>query len=58
MPFSAAIRRLVNSGADADAIREQAVSEGMITLRQDALEKLKFGITTPEEVIRVTSARH
>lgn len=58
MPFSSAIRRLVNSGADTDAIREQAVTEGMITLRQDALDKLKLGITTPEEVIRVTSARH
>jgi general secretion pathway protein E len=28
----------------------------MRTLRQDALEKLKAGITTPEEVVRVTRA--
>ena len=58
MPFSSGIRRLVSSGADTDAIQEQAIAEGMVTLRQDALEKLTLGITTPEEVIRVTSARH
>ncbi|MCB1759952.1 MAG: type II/IV secretion system protein [Gammaproteobacteria bacterium] len=58
LPFSSAIRRLVNAQADTDEIRAQAVSEGMVTLRQDALDKLKLGVTTPEEVIRVTSARH
>jgi len=57
MPLSSAIRRLIGSGADSDEIREQAVQEGMVTLREDALEKLKQGITTPEEVVRVTSTR-
>jgi type II secretory ATPase GspE/PulE/Tfp pilus assembly ATPase PilB-like protein len=28
----------------------------MRTLRQDALEKLRVGLTTPEEVVRVTRA--
>ena len=37
-------------------IRAQAVREGMKTLRQDALEKLAAGLTTPEEVVRVTKA--
>jgi type II secretory ATPase GspE/PulE/Tfp pilus assembly ATPase PilB-like protein len=28
----------------------------MLTLRQDALDKLRQGVTTPEEVVRVTRA--
>ncbi len=50
------IRHLVNSGSDAGVIREQAIKEGMVTLRQDALAKLAQGVTTPEEVLRVTRA--
>ena len=54
--MSDAIRHHIASGADANIIRDQAIKEGMTTLRQDALEKLKAGITTPEEVVRVTRA--
>ena len=54
--MSDSIRHHIASGADANVIREQAISEGMETLRQDAMEKLKAGITTPEEVVRVTRA--
>lgn len=54
--MSDAIRHHIASGADANVIREQAITEGMKTLRQDALEKLKSGLTTPEEVVRVTRA--
>jgi general secretion pathway protein E len=50
------IRHLVTSGADASVIRQQAVVEGMVTLREDALVKLRAGLTTPEEVVRVTRA--
>jgi len=46
----------IASGADANSIREQAIKDGMRTLRQDALAKLSAGITTPEEVVRVTRA--
>ncbi len=48
------IRHLITSGADAGAIRKQAEAEGMLTLREDALKKLRSGLTTPEEVVRVT----
>src|SRR5690606_34279392 len=54
--MSDAIRHHIASGADANIIREQAITEGMRTLRQDALEKLGAGLTTPEEVVRVTRA--
>ena len=54
--MSDTIRHHIASGADANVIRDQAISEGMKTLRQDALEKLGAGLTTPEEVVRVTRA--
>lgn len=54
--MSDAIRHHIASGADANIIREEAITEGMRTLREDALEKLKAGLTTPEEVVRVTRA--
>ena len=40
--------------ATSSEINEQAVVNGMKTLRQAGWEKVKKGITTPEEVIRVT----
>ncbi len=49
------IRDLINKRADAHTIREKAVSEGMRLLREDGLMKAVKGITTMEEVLRVTS---
>lgn len=54
--MSDAIRHHIATGADANVIRDEAIASGMQTLRQDALEKLKAGLTTPEEVVRVTRA--
>ena len=54
--MSDAIRHSVASGADANVMRNEAISAGMRTLREDALDKLKAGLTTPEEVVRVTRA--
>ncbi|MES2603666.1 MAG: ATPase, T2SS/T4P/T4SS family, partial [Pseudomonadota bacterium] len=56
MMVSDEIRHLITSGADANVIRKQAQVEGMVTLREDALSKLRLGLTTPEEVVRVTRA--
>ncbi|EDN67178.1 Bacterial type II secretion system protein E [Beggiatoa sp. PS] len=50
------IRHVIGGGGDANQIRNKAIEEKMRTLRQDALEKLYQGITTPEEVVRVTRA--
>jgi general secretion pathway protein E len=50
------IRHVIGGGGDANAIRAQAVKEGMRPLREDALEKLYQGVTTPEEIVRVTRA--
>jgi general secretion pathway protein E len=50
-----AIRDLIGRGVDTNKIQQQAVLEGMQTLRSDALEKLAQGVTSPEEVVRVTT---
>jgi type IV-A pilus assembly ATPase PilB len=48
------IRKLINEKASSDQIRQAAISSGMKTLRQAGWEKVKGGITTLEEVLRVT----
>jgi general secretion pathway protein E len=48
------IRRLVLEKASSDVIRQVAVSKGMQVLRECGLEKVKQGITTIEEVLRVS----
>jgi type IV pilus assembly protein PilB len=46
------IRRLIATGANASALREQAVADGMVTMRRDGMAKAKQGIVTPAEIIR------
>lgn len=51
---SSGIQELVLKKSSADEVRALAIKEGMVTLREVAIEKLLSGITSPEEVIRVT----
>jgi general secretion pathway protein E len=46
------IRALVTRGANAEEIRAEAIKSGMMTMRRDAMLKVKDGITTPREVLR------
>lgn len=48
------IRKLVVSKASATVIKQTAISQGMTTLMQDGLNKARQGLTTLEEVIRLT----
>ncbi|UCB57157.1 MAG: type II/IV secretion system protein [Candidatus Omnitrophota bacterium] len=48
------IRELILQRVSADQMKKAAVSAGMHTLRQDGWEKIKMGLTTPAEVVRVT----
>ena len=50
------IRELILSGATAVELRRKAIEEGMITLRQSGLQKIREGVTTIEEVVRETVA--
>jgi type IV pilus assembly protein PilB len=49
------VRRLISARSPIDQIREAALSGGMISLGEDGLAKVKSGITTPEELIRVVT---
>jgi type IV pilus assembly protein PilB len=49
------LRRLVASRVTEDQIRDAAVAGGMITLGEDGLSKVKSGVTTPEELLRVVT---
>jgi type IV pilus assembly protein PilB len=49
------LRRMIAQRASEDAIREVAQSTGMLTLGDDALAKVKAGVTTAEELLRVVT---
>jgi general secretion pathway protein E len=48
------IRRLIGAKSDATAIKQAAIAKGMITLKDDGANKVFHGITTTEEVMRIT----
>jgi general secretion pathway protein E len=54
MPVTDGIRALVLKNADSNALKRHAMSEGMQTLRDEGAAKVLSGITTAEEVARVT----
>jgi type IV pilus assembly protein PilB len=55
LPVSEAVRRLIIKRASAAVIKNQAVTEGMKTLRTVGIEKALEGVTTLEEIWRVTA---
>ena len=58
LPVSEAIRRLIIKRASAAVVKNQAISEGMRTLRMVGIDKALEGITTLEEIWRVTAEDH
>jgi type IV pilus assembly protein PilB len=54
MDITDELRELVLVGASGLELRRKAVEEGMLTLRQSGLRKVKEGLTTIEEVARET----
>src|SRR5438093_1449996 len=49
-----AMRHLNVKTADATVLKEEAIRSGMRTLKQDGWSKVLAGLTTPDEVLRVT----
>jgi type IV pilus assembly protein PilB len=47
---------MVLRGASTEELREEAVKEGMLTLRMDGMLKVRRGITSLEEVAKETAA--
>ncbi len=48
------IRKMIEAKSSADEIKKRVISLGMTTLRQDGINKIKQGLTTAEEVVKVT----
>ena len=56
MEITEEIRELILIGASAIELRKKAIDDGMITLRESGLQKIRAGVTTIEEVLRETVA--
>ncbi|MCU0735673.1 MAG: type IV-A pilus assembly ATPase PilB [Methylotetracoccus sp.] len=54
MPISAEINRIILAGGDAIQLTRQAEREGICNLRESGLKKVKAGLTSLEEIERVT----
>ena len=54
MPITMNLRKMILKGSSTDDLRKAAQEEGMRTLRQDGLIKLSRGLTTIDEILRVT----
>ena len=55
MALSPELRRMVLRGASTAELSDQAVQDGMLTLRMDGIVKIKKGITTLDEVVKETA---
>ena len=54
MVLNPALKMLITPGADVQALRQAAIAQGMCSLRMAGLHKVETGLTTMEEVLRVT----
>ncbi|WP_435522112.1 GspE/PulE family protein [Desulfofustis limnaeus] len=54
-PLSIQMKAMIADGKSTEEMRQVAIREGMTTLREDAWKKVRAGITTYEEAIRVTA---
>ncbi len=48
------IRQMVQGKASSEEIKAEAVKDGMVTLRQDGINRVLAGDTTVSEIVRVT----
>jgi type II secretory ATPase GspE/PulE/Tfp pilus assembly ATPase PilB-like protein len=51
-----ALQEMIAQGKSADVLRARALQDGMVPLRQDGWNRVIAGLTTIEEVVRVTAA--
>jgi general secretion pathway protein E len=55
LPYAESLKKLTTAKTNSEILREKALSEGLITLRQNAIQKMLNGETTYQEVLRVTT---
>jgi len=58
MEMTEGIAHLTMERADTGKIRDQAIKDGMTTLIQDGIRKIKEGLTTIDEVLSVAAVEH
>lgn len=56
MPINENLKELILKGASSTELKKEAVKSGMSTLRASAIKKMKQGLTSVEEVLRITFA--
>jgi type IV pilus assembly protein PilB len=56
LPLREDLKELILEGGSAGELKRAARQSGMKTLRQSGLHKIREGVTTAEEVMRVTAA--
>ena len=56
MPFSEGLKEQVLNGCSTADLKKHAISEGMQSLRMSGIAKVAEGVTTIEEILRVTMA--
>ncbi|MCP3917405.1 MAG: Flp pilus assembly complex ATPase component [bacterium] len=54
LPIGEQIRTKIMEGGTATELKRMAAESGMITLREDGRDKIRSGLSTPDEVLRVT----
>ena len=56
LPVTEKIRKAIENRSGVDTIKKIALADGMVTLREDGWQKVRSGVTTVAEVLRVTLA--
>ena len=54
MVFDETTRTMIHDGANEQLLRQHAASHGMLSLREDGYQRVRAGLTSLDEVLRVT----
>ena len=54
LPISTKIRSLIEKGGDADLLKKLALEEGMVTLKEAGMIKVRAGLTSLQAAFEVT----
>ena len=54
LPISNAIRAVIEKGGNAEKLKELALQEGMVSLKEAGMRKVRAGITSLEAAFEVT----
>ena len=56
MPFTERLKEMVLQGCSTAELKDEMIAGGVATLRMAGIEKIRVGVTTIDEVLRVTAA--